>query len=555
MTAHLPAPLAERYEATLEVLERDRVMERLWRRDFTLWGSSPREIVDRLGWLDLPDADEALQRVAVVVEEAHSEEVSHLVLLGMGGSSLGAEALATSFGHQEGYPQLVVLDSTVPDRVRQVRASIDPRRAVFIVASKSGTTAEVQALFDYFWGEVTATSDDPGRHFLAITDPGTALAALAVERGFREVFTNAPNVGGRYSVLTFFGIVPGALAGIDMRRLLARAERMRRACGPQHPGPENPGLALGAFLGAAALAGRDKATLLVPRRVSTLALWIEQLLAESTGKLGRGIVPVAGEPPVEPDRFGNDRAFVHLRLASDPDRDVEAQAAQLRAAGQPVWDLQLAHLWDLGAQFFVWQVATAIAGHLLGLNPFDQPDVESAKKSTREVLAEWERSGELPAVKAPSDLVGELGREHPSYVALLAYLAPSAGLEESALELRQAILSQFHVATTFAYGPRYLHSTGQLHKGGPSGGLHVQVVSRAMADLRIPGRSYGFATLAAAQADGDLLALQRTGRRCVRLAPADPAAELARMAGQLLRGRPSGDRSTTSALVDDSRTK
>jgi glucose-6-phosphate isomerase/transaldolase/glucose-6-phosphate isomerase len=534
MPAPLPAPLADRHAAALAQMERDHVVERLWQRDHTLWASEPREIVDRLGWLDLLDADEPLRRVAAIVEEAHAEQVAHVVLLGMGGSSLGGEALATSFGPQEGYPRLVVLDSTVPDRVRQVRAAIDPRRTLFITASKSGTTAEVQALFDYFWGEVT-DSDDPGRRFLAITDPGTSLAALAVERGFREVFLNPPEVGGRFSVLTLFGVVPAALAGIDMRRLLARADRMRRACGPQHPGGANPGLALGAFLGSAALAGRDKATLLVPRRVAAFGLWAEQLIAESTGKHGKGILPVAGEPFADPADYGPDRAFVHLRLQSAPDAVVEAQAARLRDAGLPVWDLQLAHPWDLGAQFFLWQFATAIAGHVIGVHPFDQPDVESAKKSTRGMLAAWERSGHLPRVEVPSDLEAELARKRPTYVALLAYLAPEPALEASVMDLRRALLERLHVATTFGYGPRYLHSTGQLHKGGPPGGLHVEVVPSATADLAIPGRRYGFATLAAAQAEGDLLALHQAGRRCVRLAPEDPAGELVRMAGQWAR--------------------
>ena len=536
MNARLPSPLAEALSDALDQLEHERVVERIWSRDHTLWSPEPREIADRLGWLEAIDADEPLARVAAIVEEAHSEEVAHIVLLGMGGSSLGGEALAASFGQQPGYPELLVLDSTVPDRVRRVRAAIEPRRTVFVVASKSGSTAEVQALFEYFWGEVTASSDDPGRRFLAITDPGTSLAQLALERGFREVFVNPPDVGGRFSVLTLFGIVPAALAGIDMRRLLARADRMRRACGAQHPGADNPGLALGAYLGTAALLGRDKATLIVPRRVAAFGLWVEQLLAESTGKNGKGIVPIAGEPFAVPGDYGDDRAFVHLRLTSAPDAETEAQAALLRTAGHPVWDLDLAHVWDLGAQFFLWQMATAVAGHQLGVHPFDQPDVESAKKKTREVLAAWEESGRLPQAEAPSDLAAELTREQPAYVALLGYLAADPALEASVAALRRALVSRFHVATTFGYGPRYLHSTGQLHKGGPSGGLHVMLVPQTMADLPIPGRRYGFATLAAAQAEGDLLALQGAGRRCVRMAPADPAAELARMAGQLLAG-------------------
>jgi glucose-6-phosphate isomerase/transaldolase/glucose-6-phosphate isomerase len=535
MTQPLPAPFAEAYEDALDRLVAARFAERLWTRDHTLWSPDPTEISNRLGWLDLLDLAEPMQRIGKLVEDNRADEVGHVVLLGMGGSSLGAEALEQSYGQQQDFPALLVLDSTVPDRVRQVRAAIDPRRTFFLVASKSGGTAEVQALFDYFWGEVTEASDDPGRHFAAITDPGTSLGELATQRGFRELFLNDPNIGGRFSVLSLFGVVPAALAGIDVTRLHGRAEKMRRACGPQHHGEDNPGLELGAFLGAGALTGRAQATVLAPRAIAAFGLWAEQLIAESTGKHGKGILPVANEPPGEAEDYGDRRVFVHLSLASDPDPDMEAQAARLRRAGQPVWNLELGQFADLGAQFFLWQVATATAGHLIGVQPFDQPDVQSAKSRTHEVLATWEKSGALPPVQAPTDLAAELAREAPTYVAFLVYLAQDPALEAAIRDLRETILERFHVATTFGYGPRYLHSTGQLHKGGPPGGLHVQVVPRAMADLPIPGRKYGFATLAAAQADGDLLALQEKGRRCARLTLAYPAGDLARMTERLGR--------------------
>jgi len=529
----LPEPFAEQYEEAIEKLEHARFVERFWKRDHTLWSPEPREISDRLGWVDLLSLDEPMARLDKLVEENRADEIGHIVLLGMGGSSLGAEALGRTYGPQPGHPELVVLDSTVPGRVVQVRAAIDPRRAFFLVASKSGTTAEVQALFDYFWSEVTEVSDDPGRHFAAITDPGTPLADLATKRGFRELFINDPNIGGRFSVLSLFGIVPAALAGIDVTRLHGRAERMRRACGPQHGVDHNPGIQLGAFLGAGALDGRWQATILTPRAIAAFGLWAEQLIAESTGKIGRGILPVAGEPLLEPADYGDRRVFIHLHLASDPDVEVEEQAARLRRAGQPVWNLELSQFADIGAQFYLWQVATAVAGHLIGVHPFDQPDVQSAKSSTHQVLASWEKSGQLPPVQAPNDLLAELQREAPSYVAFLVYLAEEAGLEAAMHDLREAIGARCHAATTFGYGPRYLHSTGQLHKGGPPGGLAVQVVPRVSVDLPIPGRRYGFATLAAAQADGDLLALQEKKRRCVRLTLADPADELGRMAGRM----------------------
>src|SRR5581483_7228149 len=347
-TAALPAALSQGFDAALARLVAERAVERLWQHDHTLWSPEPTEISNRLGWLDLMDLDEPLARVASIAEQNRADGVAHVVLLGMGGSSLGAEALAASFGAQPGWPELLVLDSTVPDRVRQVRAAIDPRRAFFVVASKSGTTAEPQALFDYFWGEVTEVSDDPGRHFAAVTDPDTQLGALATQRGFRELFLNDPNLGGRFSVLSLFGMVPAALAGIDVRGLHARAAAMRERCGRQHKGDDNPGVTLGAFLGAGALAGRWQATVITPRAIAAFGLWVEQLIAESTGKIGKGILPVAGEPFVDPAAYGDRRVFVHLRLQSDPDEAADAHAAALRAAGQPVWELALDDVLDLG---------------------------------------------------------------------------------------------------------------------------------------------------------------------------------------------------------------
>ena len=526
MATVLPTAFAEGFAAAAAALERDRVIERLWRRDHTLWSPDPREISDRLGWLDAAPTEADLAAIEQLVADVRREGFAHVVLLGMGGSSLGAEALWRSFGPREGYPRLVVLDTTVPDWVRGARAEADPRRTLYLVASKSGTTAEINALFDYFWNEVARSSDDPGRHFVAITDPGTALGDLAAARGFRAVFENPPDIGGRFSVLSLFGTVPAALAGIDVAALQRSAAAARAAC--RRPTvAENPGAALGAFLGAGAAAGRWLLTLLVPRRLEAFGLWAEQLIAESTGKHGKGILPIAGEPAGAAASYGDDRLFAHLRLGTEPDAEVEALAARLRAAGQPVWDLELAEVTDLGGQMFVWQLATAVAGHLLGIHPFDQPDVQAAKSRTHEALSAWERDGALPAVEAATDLAAEIARERPAYVALLGYLAPADELETAVQALRAALLDRHRVATTFGYGPRYLHSTGQLHKGGPAGGLHVQILPREVSDLPIPGRRYGFATLAAAQADGDLQALAGAGKRAVRLVLADPASTTA----------------------------
>ena len=536
MAPALPPAFAERFTAALATLERERAIERLWARDHTLWSPDPREIADRLGWLDAAPTPDERARIAALVDDVRREGYDHAVLLGMGGSSLGAEALARSFGEREGFPRLLVLDSTVPDWVRQVRASAEPSRTLFLVASKSGTTAEVNALFDYFWAEVAGATDSPGRHFVAVTDPATALGELARAHDFRAVFENPPDIGGRFSVLSLFGAVPAAVAGIDLDALFGAAAAARAACRPDRPLATNPGATLGAFLGAGAAAGRWLLTLLVPSRLAAFGLWAEQLLAESTGKHGKGILPIAGEPLAAVETYGRDRLFAHLRLASAPDAETEAQAARLRASGQPVWDLELADVADLGGQMFVWQLATAVAGHLLDIHPFDQPDVQAAKSRTHDALAAWERDGALPPVHAPADLAAELARERPAYVALLAYLAPSPQLEVAIDALRRTLLERHRIATTFGYGPRYLHSTGQLHKGGPAGGLHVQLVSRTTVDLPLPGRSYGFATLAAAQADGDLQALAAAGKRAARLVLDDPAGEIERLAGSLQRG-------------------
>jgi glucose-6-phosphate isomerase/transaldolase/glucose-6-phosphate isomerase len=538
--ARLPEPFARGFAEVLAALDRERVVERLWEHDYTLWSPDPREIANRLGWLGFVPSPEERARLAVLVDQARQEGIRHVVLLGMGGSSLGAEALGRSIPPAPekagSSPRLLVLDSTVPEHVRQVRAAIEPARTLFLLASKSGTTAEVLALFDYFWGETTAASDDPGRSFVVITDPGTPLVTLAADRGFREIFTNDPDIGGRFSVLSLFGLVPAALAGLEVDALLARAAAARDVCRPGRPAADNPGAALGAYLGAGARAGRDQATLLVPHRLAAFGLWAEQLLAESTGKGGKGILPVAGEPFADPGAYGPRRLFVHLRLLGDPDLEVEAQAGRLAAAGHPVWELQLADPFDLAAQMFHWQVATAVAAHVLGVHPFDQPDVQSAKERTNEVLAAWERTGELPAVSAPDDLAAELTREAPSYVALLAYLAPSEAVEAAMRRLRAALLHR-GLTSTFGYGPRYLHSTGQLHKGGPPGGLHVEIVHRATAELPIPGRRYGFATLAAAQAAGDLMALEAAGRRAIRMTvDQQPAAELTALGAGLEPG-------------------
>ena len=407
----------------------------------------------------------------------------------------------------------------MPAWVRGVREAIDPARTLFLVGSKSGTTAEIQAFFQYFWAETeTVVGDETGRHFVAITDPGTALAETARAKGFRRTFLNPPDIGGRFSVLSYFGLVPAALLGIDLERFVMRAMSATRASNAGTPAPENPGARLGAILGAAALAGRDKATLYASPRLAAFGLWAEQLVAESTGKEGRGILPIAGEPFAEAGCYGPDRLFLALRLEGDDNAALDSHLAALEASGQPVAVLPLMDLYDLAGELFRWQMATAVAGHLLGVHPFDQPDVESAKRITKALLAEFRETGRLPDLDPRPTLADALAEHEPSFVAFMGYLAASPALESELAELRLALLDRRGLATTFGYAPRMLHSTGQYHKGGPPGGLYVQLLPAADADdLPIPGEPYGFGILARAQSLGDARALREKGRLCLRV--------------------------------------
>lgn len=526
--------LESKLSATLENLHRDRVVDRIWEKDHTLWQPEPTEITNRLGWLDLV-RDEPVEdtEIRTLVEEVRAEGVQSVVLLGMGGSSLGAEALRQSFGVREGFPELLVLDSVHPRWVERIRHSLDPAKSLFVVASKSGTTAEVMAFFKYFWGETAAVvgEENIGRHFCAITDPGTPLLALAEEKGFRKVFVNPPDIGGRFSVLSRFGLVTASLAGIDPTALLARGHRMAARCLPGTAPADNPGVWLGALLGTAARAGRDQLTLLASPTIEYFGLWAEQLIAESTGKMGQGILPVTGEPAAASERYNDRRLFVALRYAPDPGEDFDRRVEALRRAGLPVVEYELADLEDLGGEFFRWELATAVAGHLLGIHPFDQPDVQSAKSEARRLLKTYEEAGSLPDVLVESDLVAALGHQPaPLYVALMAYADQGDAFEAEIHKLRHRLLDDLGLTTTFGYGPRFLHSTGQFHKGGPEGGLFVQFLAETSAELEIEGEDYGLGVLLRAQAAGDLAALRSKGRRCVRVDLGDdPVAELSKL--------------------------
>jgi len=404
-----------------------------------------------------------------------------------------------------------------------VTKAIQPARTLFLLASKSGGTIEVMSLFAHFWELVRRTKGNRGgAQFVAITDPGTGLEELARERGFWRTFTNQPDIGGRYSVLSYFGLVPAALLGLDVSKLLSRALAMREACRHTTHPKDNPGAALGGMMAAMAMAGRDKVTLLTSPALNSFGLWVEQLLAESTGKEGTGIVPVAGEPLASPTAYGADRLFVTLRLKGDRNAALDRSIIALQRAGHPVFRLNLADRYDLGGEFFRWEFATAVAGHALGIHPFDQPNVQESKDNTGRVLKEVETQGRfpsLPMLTPRQALTQLLEQATPNrYLAILAYTTPSPQLDASIRALRKAVMLRHHIATTAGYGPRYLHSTGQLHKGGPNSGLFLELVDSMKPDLPVPGKFYSFGTLAQAQAVGDLQSLQTHQRPAVRIA-------------------------------------
>ena len=515
-------------QALSDLQQRD-VIRRIWRGDHTVWKPEPDEITDRLGWLTVTDLmREQISALETFAAGVRAAGFRNVVLLGMGGSSLGPEVLQQVFGSTEGYPQLIVLDSTVPAWVRATTSIIDPTRTLFLVSSKSGSTLESNTLYSYFRSVVDelVTNEQAGGHFVAITDPGTNLEKLARERGFRHVFLNPPNIGGRYSVLSYFGLVPAALIGLDLNTLLDRADRMRGECESCVAAQDNPGAWLGAFIATLAQCGRDKLTFVTSPSLGSFGLWAEQLVAESLGKEGRGIVPVVDEPVVSPDSYGDDRLFVYLRLDGDDNSEVDAAIQRLGSSGQPVLRLDLGDRYDIGAEFYRWEFAVAVIGAIWGIHPFDQPDVQSAKDMTDRVLREFQTSGNHPHVKAGQSVKQLLaGASRGSYLAITAYLRQTPAVDRAANVLRREVSRRYGLATTFGYGPRYLHSTGQLHKGGPPSGLFLQLTSDQRKHVPIPGYPYTFDILADSQALGDLRALQELDRQIasVRFGPDEEA--------------------------------
>jgi transaldolase / glucose-6-phosphate isomerase len=537
------------FESTLKDLDKQKVVPRIWKKDPTVWKNDPEHekiILDALGWLKVAETMQPhVAELVAFAEEIRKADFEFVVVLGMGGSSLCPEVLGRTFAEKDGHPQLYVLDSTVPTAIRHLEQKINIGKTLFIVSSKSGTTTEPQMFERYFYDRVKRVKGDmAGENFIAITDPGTQLTKDAAHHHFRRVFLNMPDIGGRYSALSYFGMVPFAVMGGDVKAFLEHALQAQHACAGPVDINENPGARLGAALGSLAKAGRDKVTFVTPAPLDSLGLWIEQLIAESTGKEGKGIVPIAGEPLGSPDDYGDDRVFAYIHTQSSKTGDIDAKLAALEAAGHPVLRHTLHDPLDLGEEFFLWEFATAIAGSVIGIDAFDQPNVQESKDNTKRLLGEYVQNGSLAQQKliiaeesmrifgdeATRDLLrrggssmqeivnAHLARIKPGdYFALTQYIEELGNYESLLQQLRIAVRDEKKVATTSGYGPRFLHSTGQLHKGGPDTGVFLQITSEDINDIEIPGEKFTFGVLKQAQALGDFESLASRHRRAIRV--------------------------------------
>jgi transaldolase/glucose-6-phosphate isomerase len=516
-------------DEALARLDKERLAESVWNANVSIWSDDPQSrisISQRLGWLQVVETMGGEERrIKEFADEIRSSGFTNVVLLGMGGSSLAAEVFVHCFERAEGYLDLKVLDTTVPASILEVERSLDLKRTLFIVASKSGGTIEVLSLYKYFHSRVESElGDKAGAHFIAITDPGTSLGKLASESGFRRIFLNPADIGGRFSALSYFGLVPAALIGVDVGRLLMRAAQAVEASTPDVPALENPGIWMGAICSLGALNARDKLTFVISPPLARFELWLEQLVAESLGKEGKGILPVVGEPPGSPEVYGNDRLFVYLRLDGDGTYDQAVSA--LEQAGHPVVTQRLHTAYDLGREIFRWEFATAVAGALFHINPFDQPNVQESKDITKEILAANRKDSAMNEVESLSvsdpgltaGLSEFFGTPPPgSYVAFNVFLKPSREHTEILQQMRMAFRDKLKMATALGFGPRYLHSTGQMHKGGPATGYFVEITGDDPEDAPIPGEHYTFSKLKTAQALGDYHALKNKGRKIIHV--------------------------------------
>lgn len=523
--------------AAIASLNRNNILPRIWNQDHTVWHPQPTEISNRLGWLSSASTMRSnITQMREFAENLRADGYNHIVLLGMGGSSLAPEVFSHIFGPDHDGFSLEIVDTTDADAIRVLAERLEPEHTFFIVSTKSGGTVETLSAFKLFYNWVTASrnTSEAGQAFAAITDPGSSLEKLSHDHNFRAVFLNDPDIGGRYSALSYFGLLPATLIGIDVAQLLDRTEVMISAC--RLATAENPGLRLGAMLGALANSGRDKVTFFVSPGLANFGDWIEQLVAESTGKNGKGILPVVGEPAGPVDVYGRDRFFVYLHLEAD--ETYTQTINDLAAAEYPVLTIHLQDRYELGGQLFLWEMATVVAGHLLGIHPFDQPNVESAKVQARKMVQAYQATGELPEdeIQTPdaAALQSFLSQARSGdYVAVQAYVPPSPEMDEALTALRLSIRQQTQCATTVGYGPRFLHSTGQLHKGDRGNGLFIQFVNQTIQDVPIPdnaGKSsstMSFGVLKLAQALGDAAALRAENRRLIRFSLSDnPVAEI-----------------------------
>ena len=526
----------------IQDLDQQELAKRIWAKDPSLWKEEEevqKKIKDRLGWLTIVDSmSEQAKDLMAFARSIKEEGKNRVVLLGMGGSSLCPEVCRMTYGVTDGYPDLAVLDSTDPATILAIERRLDLRKTLFIVASKSGTTLEVKSLYRYFSEKVKAVKADQfGQNFIAITDPGTPLEHLARENRFRRTFLAEPDIGGRYSALSYFGLVPAALIGLDLQAYLLRAQAMRKAIASSTSGSENPGIILGSVMGELGKIGRDKLTIISSPKIASFAFWIEQLVAESTGKEGKGIVPVEGEAVGDPSLYGQDRQFVYLTLKASPDPELDSKVASLEKEGFPVIRIPLHDHLDMAGQFLLWEMATAVAGKILEINPFDEPNVSESKENTAKVLDEYQKTKkiEFPVPSYEANGISLYWEDGPQvsireafwkfmdqgnsndYVALMAYLERSPSNQRALQELRHMIRNRTRLATTLGFGPRFLHSTGQLHKGGAGNILFVQITVDDQEDITIPGEEYTFGILKQSQALGDFHSLQQRGFRTLQI--------------------------------------
>jgi len=557
----LPETLAAAVKAAIGDWQSGSKMQRLWQRDAALWTGDDE--ASWLGWLDITEEQIAHPvELRNLAKEVWSAGFKDILLLGMGGSSLCPEVLRMTFGKIAGYPDLHVLDSTDPAQVKTFENKIDIAKALFIVSSKSGSTLEPNIFKQYFFERTKQAvgADKAGSHFIAITDPGSKMQQVAEADRFRHIFFGRPSIGGRYSALSHFGMVPAAVMGIDTKKFLDRTQEMVQACGPSAPVEENPGAVLGIILGTAARSGRDKVTIITSPDISDLGAWLEQLLAESTGKVGKGIIPVDREELAAPQVYGNDRVFVYIHTNHATDVRQDAKVRALEEAGHAVLRISMADTYDLGAEFFCWEIATAVAGSIIGINAFNQPDVEASKIATRNLTSEYEKTGSLPAekpiveddgiklftdAKNAADLARAAGGDKSlagylkahlgrigtgDYFAVLGFIQMNAEHEATLQAIRHAVRNKKHVATCLGFGPRFLHSTGQAYKGGPNSGVFLQVTCDDALELPVPQQKYTFGVVKAAQARGDFQVLTERGRRALRVHLHDVDAGLATLA-------------------------